>query len=211
MSLSSLLAIIRGWGRGRGRGGKGADPGQAGRPRARNSRAPLESHCGTPARKMDGTVQLRGQNFEERSLPCSRLPVPSQRSRVRVGPVSKRSKSPREVRAACVVQSGVGAAFACSPHSFELFARDYTSLQRRFPFIIFRPGTHRQRWDTRTRSSNSCQRNQHGRTGYAGRRHRADAAIDGRSTERGLLAAEAELKGAYECIEALIRHDSVSR
>ena len=62
------------------------------------------------------------------------------------------------------------------------------------------------------RSSNSCQRNQRGLTGYAGRRHRADAAIDGRSTERcGLLAAEAELKGAHECIDALIRRDSLSR
>jgi hypothetical protein len=62
------------------------------------------------------------------------------------------------------------------------------------------------------RSSNSCQQNQRGLTGYAGRRHRADAAIDGRSTERcGLLAAEAHLKGAHECIDALIRLDSLSR
>ena len=58
-----------------------------------------------------GTVQMRGQNFEELSLPCSRQPVPSQRSRVRVGPVSKYSKSPREVRAACAVQSGVTSSF----------------------------------------------------------------------------------------------------
>ena len=44
------------------------------------------------------------------------------------------------------------------------------------------------------------------------RRHRADAAIDGRSTERGgLLAADAELKGVNECIDALIRRDSLSR
>jgi hypothetical protein len=71
---------------------------------------------------------------------------------------------------------------------------------------------HTERWHTRTRSSNTCQRNQRGRTGYAGRRHRAGAAIDGRSTELGgLLAAEAELKGAHECIDALIRPDSLSR
>ena len=55
-------------------------------------------------------------------------------------------------------------------------------------------------------------RNKRGLTGYTRRRHCADAAIDGRSTERGgMLAAEAELKGAYECIEALIRLDSLSR
>jgi hypothetical protein len=105
----------------------------------------------------------------------------------------------------------VGAAFACNPHSFELFARDHTSLQRLFIFIFFRPGTHRERWHTRTRSSNSCQQNQRGHTGYADLR--AGAAIDGRSTtERGgLLPAEAELKGAYECIDALIRLDSLIR
>jgi hypothetical protein len=78
-----------------------------------------------------------------------------------------RSQYPREVRSAFAVQSGVVAAWACKPHSFEVFAWDHTSLQRRFIFFFFCPAHTESAGTLAPRSSSSCQRNQRGLTGHA--------------------------------------------